>query len=608
LPEELREVLLYGDDHVYTISGTNRAGRMTSFEDTFEGVMANLERRYQETQSDYMRNEIEKYMRKEVCSGCKGARLKSTSLSVTVDGKTISQVADLSIQDCFGAIKELESDNDKLSEKEKLIGTQIIKEISVRLEFLNAVGLEYLTLSREAATLAGGEAQRIRLASQIGTGLTGVLYVLDEPSIGLHQRDNDRLIKTLKNLRDLGNSVLVVEHDRDIMMASDYLIDIGPGAGKMGGLVVAEGTPQAVAGNGKSLTGKYLSGRMKIRITDNEKAKEGGVIKLTGASLHNLKNLALTIPLNKLVVITGVSGSGKSTLIHETLYKAVKKYLGHEITTGRNYHKFSGGEQIKKVSLIDQSPIGRTPRSNPVTYTKTFDYIRQIFASVGDSRIRGYKPGRFSFNVKGGRCEACQGDGQVKIEMQFMSDVYITCDVCHGSRYNSETLEVRYKGKTISDVLHMTVDEGVEFFHAHSTLNDKLQTLKKVGLGYIELGQPAPTLSGGEAQRIKLAKELSVRTSGQTLYLLDEPTTGLHFEDLKKLLFVLKALVEQGNTVVVIEHNLDVIKNADWLVDLGPEGGEAGGKIVATGTPFEVSKVKGSYTGSYLTKVISDSV
>jgi excinuclease ABC subunit A len=603
LSEKLREVILYGDDNLYTVSGLNRQGRMASFEDTFEGVVGNLERRYLETQSDYMRNEIEKYMRKEICSSCNGARLKKTSLSVTIDKMNISTVAAKPIKQGYELIKKLASDQTPLSEREQSIGKMILKEIETRLHFLVSVGLDYLSLAREAGTLAGGEAQRIRLASQIGTGLTGVLYVLDEPSIGLHQRDNERLIGTLKELRDLGNTVIVVEHDRDIMLQSDYIFDFGPGAGKHGGNLVAEGSVKQIMESNQSITGKYLKGTKKIKLTDETKNQELSPLKLTGASLHNLKNLNVSFPLGKLVVVTGVSGSGKSTLIHDTLYRALKNYMNYEKTTGRNYHKLTGAEQINRVSLIDQSPIGKTPRSNPATYTKTFDYIRQVMTNTQEAKIRGYKPGRFSFNVKGGRCEACQGDGQVKIEMQFMADVYVTCDVCNGSRYNSETLEVRYKGKTISDILHLTVEEAVEFFHNHSTLADKLKTLSDVGLSYIELGQPAPTLSGGEAQRVKLAKELSVKTQGHTVYLLDEPTTGLHFEDLKKLLFVLKALVDKGNTVIVIEHNLDVIKNADWLIDLGPEGGDGGGKIVATGTPFALSKAKDSYTGQYMKEI-----
>lgn len=599
LQEDVRNVILFGDDNLYTVTGPNREGRQATFQDKFEGVVTNLERRYQETQSDFMRGEIEKYMRKETCQSCQGTRLKAESLSITVSDKTIAQVSDLPIDQLVAFITSLKTKH-LLSSKEVAIGNQIIKEIEVRINFLIAVGLDYLTLSREAGTLAGGEAQRIRLASQIGTGLTGVLYVLDEPSIGLHQRDNQRLIDTLKNLRDLGNSVIVVEHDEEIMRQADYIVDFGPLAGKKGGQIVAQGSFEDII-KSKTLTGKYLSGKKKVKIPTIEKINSNKNLTLTGATKHNLKNLTVKLPLEKTVVITGVSGSGKSTLIHDTLYEALKDYLNYQKPQpNAPYESLRGYEHIDRVSLIDQSPIGRTPRSNPATYTKIFDYIRNILVNTKEAKVRGYKAGRFSFNVKGGRCEACQGEGQVKIEMQFMPDVYITCEVCEGKRYNSETLEVHYKGKNISDILHLTVDEGVEFFHTNNTLKNKLLTLQEVGLGYIELGQPATTLSGGEAQRVKLAKELSIRSSGHSIYLLDEPTTGLHFEDVNNLLKVIKKLVEKNNTVVIIEHNLDVIRNADWVIDLGPEGGNGGGEIIAQGTVADIKKNPKSFTGSYL--------
>jgi len=603
LPAPLREKVLFGDKRFYHVTGTNRLGKIVSFEDQFEGVIPNLERRYGETQSDYMRTEIERFMRKEVCPECLGNRLKKESLSVTVDGQNIAQISELPIDKLGQLMTSLQADKAKLTEREKEIGRLILKEISIRLEFLISVGLDYLTLGREAATLAGGEAQRIRLASQIGTGLTGVLYVLDEPSIGLHQRDNARLIATLKNLRDLGNSVIVVEHDREIMQASDHIIDFGPGAGKHGGQIVATGTPSEVKRTRQSLTGKYLRDSRLIKIdraSRKTRAEDNSQLVISGCSLHNLDNIRVDFPLNRLVVVTGVSGSGKSSLIHETLYPALKEYFRTGTRVGKIYQSLRGAEQLERVKLIDQSPIGRTPRSNPATYTKVFDYIRDIMTTTRESKMRGFKKGRFSFNVKGGRCEACQGEGQVKIEMQFMPDVYITCDICHGNRYNFETLEVNYRGRNIAEILKLTVDEAAEFFHNHGSLQRKLATLQAVGLGYIELGQPAPTLSGGEAQRVKLARELAVKTDGKTIYLLDEPTTGLHFEDLKKLMYVLTALVDQGNTVVVIEHNLDVIANADWIVDLGPDGGDKGGQVVAVGTPEDMAAKPRSYTGQFL--------
>ena len=599
--ERVKNALLYGDSREYTIKGSNRQGKIVSFRDSFEGIVPHLERRYSETQSDFTRTEIEKYMKKEVCHDCHGTRLKNESLSVTIQDKNIAELTDLTIQKIFNFISNLRSPS-ILSDKEISIGNLIIKEIEARLNFLLSVGLNYLTLSREAGTLSGGEAQRIRLASQIGTGLTGVLYVLDEPSIGLHQRDNERLIETLKNLRDLDNTVIVVEHDRDIMLASDQLIDFGPKAGKDGGRIVAQGTPQEVMKNKNSITGKYLKGSLKIKnLSHQEESKSEEYLKLSDAHLHNLKHIDVIFPLHNLISVTGVSGSGKSTLIHDTLYQSLRSCLhGYRGSKDISCGYIEGDKYINKLSLIDQSPIGRTPRSNPATYTKIFDHIRNILSLTQESKIRGYSPGRYSFNVKGGRCETCLGEGQIKIEMQFMPDVYISCDVCHGSRYNTETLDIKYKGKNIAEILNLTVDEAVEFFKTPAALVQKLKTLQDVGLGYIQLGQPAPTLSGGEAQRVKLAKELALRSYGHALYLLDEPTTGLHFEDVKKLLYVLKALVNQGNTVIVIEHNLDIIKNSDWIIDLGPEGGEKGGEIVAEGSPREISNHEGSHTAKYL--------
>ena len=572
----------------------------------FEGLVNNLQRRYQTTDSDFIRQEFSRYMSQEICPECQGARLKPEALAVTIDKLNIFELTSLSIKDITDFVLQLISPNSPLNQKETLIGQHILKEISQRLNFLLSVGLDYLTLSREAGTLAGGEAQRIRLASQIGTGLTGVLYILDEPSIGLHQRDNQRLINTLKNLRDLGNTIVVVEHDRDIMLSCDYLVDFGPLAGKQGGEVVASGTPKQVMAT-NTLTSKYLNHKKKVQVQPSRLRDENQNLKLTDCTQHNLKNLTVEFPLNQFIVITGVSGSGKSTLIHDTLYHALRIQLDYQdVEIKNNFKEISGWENLTKVSLIDQSPIGRTPRSNPATYTKAFDYIRNLFSLTKDAKIKGYQPGRFSFNVKGGRCESCQGEGQVKIEMQFMSDVYITCEVCHGKRYNQQTLEIKYQDKNIAQILDLTVDEALHFFPHHSPVYKKLLTLQQVGLGYITLGQPAPTLSGGEAQRVKLAKELSIQNRGQTLYLLDEPTTGLHFEDVNKLLTVLKQLVNQGNTVIVIEHNLDVIKNADWIIDLGPEGGDQGGKLVAIGTPKTVSNNTKSYTGQYLKKCLKN--
>lgn len=601
LSDKLKQVLLEGEpkNKVYQVYGTNRLGQETQISEEFTGFVNYLQQKYDNSESDFVRKELERYMHKAVCPECQGQRLRHESLAVTIDKLTIADVTRLPIRDLQPWIENLP--DRVLNQKEQQIGELIIKELISRTTFLNAVGLEYLSLDREAGTLAGGEAQRIRLASQIGTGLTGVLYILDEPTIGLHPRDNDRLIQTLKRLRDLGNNVIVVEHDTETMLASDYIVDFGPGAGKHGGVVVAEGTPEEIKSNSKSLTGKYLSGKKHVKpgiiLPDQPSDKQ---LTITNCNMHNLKEIDVSFPLGKFVCITGVSGSGKSTLMHDTLYQAVYKKLNHGQDTNPHYDQVKGWEDLTKLTLIDQSPIGKTPRSNPATYTKIFDMIRKIYANTRDAQARGYKPGRFSFNVKGGRCEACQGDGQVKIEMQFLPDIYVQCEVCEGKRYNAETLEVRYKGKTIADVLNMTVEDAVEFFHNYGTLKHKIQTLVDVGLGYLELGQAAPTLSGGEAQRVKLAKELSVQSYGHTLYLLDEPTTGLHFEDVKKLLNVLYRLVEQGNTVVVIEHNLDIIKNAQHIIDLGPEGGDGGGQIIGQGSVEEIKQNPKSYTGKYL--------
>lgn len=609
-PEE-KDLLLYGTgDKDYEVRGKNRFGKETKIWQRFYGIVNDLERRYKESTSDYVKTEIEKYMRSRLCESCQGARLKKEALGVTIDGQSISDVTKKSISETLEWIDVLGKGN-ILSGREMEIGKLVLREIVGRLGFLKAVGLEYLNLGRESATLSGGEAQRIRLASQIGSGLTGVLYVLDEPTIGLHQRDNDKLIKTLKQLRDLGNSVVVVEHDAEMMKESDYVVDFGPGAGKLGGEVISVGTVDEIQKDPKSITGAYLSGRRKISISipkaqrlnlDGKIITDGDeTIKVVGASQFNLKNLDVEFPLGKLVVISGVSGSGKSTLLVETLYPALQEELnpffrGEIGAVGA----VEGIENIDKVILIDQSPIGRTPRSNPATYTKVFDLVRDVYAATREARGYGFKKGRFSFNTKGGRCENCEGQGQIKIEMQFMSDIWVTCEVCNGKRYNSQTLEVSYKGKNIAEVLDMTIEESVEFFHNHPKIMRKLETLLDVGLGYMDLGQPATTLSGGEAQRVKLATELSKRATGRTLYILDEPTTGLHFADVEKLLTVLKILVSRGNTVIVIEHNLDVIKGADWVIDLGPEGGDGGGHLVGAGKPSDIAKLKSSYTGQYL--------
>jgi len=610
LPESHKKNILWGDnENLYSVKGPNRFGRIVSWDTTFEGVIPGLERRYQETESDFVRGEIEKFMRIDICDQCQGSRLKKEALSVTVGENTIAQISEYSINQFFPWLKKLNTENDQtLSEREKQIAKSILKELILRVQFLVDVGLDYLTISRSANTLAGGEAQRIRLASQIGSGLSGVLYVLDEPSIGLHQRDNNRLITTLKKLRDIQNTVIVVEHDRDMILESDYIFDFGPGAGEHGGKIIAQGTPSQIEKSAQSQTGKYLSGKKKVEIKTiahdkpSQDFSENQTLTVFGASQHNLKKIDVSFPLGKFICVTGVSGSGKSTLVHEIIYKAVASHFFCTKTKAGKHEGISGVEFLDKVVLVDQSPIGRTPRSNPATYTGAFTYIRDLFSKTVDARIKGYKPGRFSFNVKGGRCEACEGEGQVKIEMQFLPDVYVDCEVCQGKRYNAEALEIHYRDKNIADVLSMTVDEALQFFQNVPTIKNKLETIYDVGLGYIRLGQPAPTLSGGEAQRVKLATELSKKATGKTLYILDEPTTGLHFADIERLLFILKRLVLSGNTVIIIEHNMDVIKNCDWIIDLGPEGGDSGGKLIAQGTPNQISKVKTSYTGQFLAK------
>jgi excinuclease ABC subunit A len=588
--------ILYGTgDEVYSVS----LGSGRSFNTTYEGVIPNLERRHKETESDFMRRDIERFMQEKPCSVCKGRRLKPEVLAVTVAGSSIMDICNLSIDETIEYFNNL-----KLNATEMQIARLVLKEIASRLQFLVDVGLNYLTLLRGATTLSGGEAQRIRLATQIGSGLMGVLYVLDEPSIGLHQRDNARLITTLKHLRDLGNTVLVVEHDEETIRTADYLLDIGPGAGIHGGHVVAEGTPAEVEKSPKSITGQYLSGKKKIAVPSKRRKGNGKVIRIVGAKENNLKNIDVTIPLGELVVVSGVSGSGKSSLINDILAKELQARLHRANTVPGRHEDIEGIDNLDKAIVIDQSPIGRTPRSNPATYTGLFTPIRELFSSVPEAKLRGYSPGRFSFNVKGGRCENCSGDGIIKIEMHFLPDVYVPCEVCHGKRYNREALEIHYKGKTISDVLAMTCEQALDFFENIPAIARKLQTLVDVGLGYITLGQPATTLSGGEAQRIKLASELSRRATGRTLYILDEPTTGLHMADVEKLLGVMHALVEAGNSMVVIEHNLDVIKSADWLIDMGPEGGNAGGTIIAEGTPEKVAATANSYTGQYLKRML----
>lgn len=602
LPFDVQHAVLYGTDKTKIDFVYDDGLRQYKTSKVFEGVIGNLERRYKETESAGMREEIEKYMSAKPCVACHGYRLKPEALAVKIDGLHIGQVTEMSIRTASKWFVDLSA---KLTPTQSQIGERILKEIRERLNFLNDVGLDYLTMARNSGTLSGGESQRIRLASQIGSGLTGVLYVLDEPSIGLHQRDNARLLDTLQRLRDLGNTVIVVEHDEDAILTADYVLDIGPGAGVNGGNIVAEGTPQDILDHPDSLTGKYLSGRMGIPVpAERRQGKTGKALSLRGATGNNLKNVSVDVPLGLFVAITGVSGGGKSTLMIDTMYQAIARRLNGARVVPAPHESLTGLEFLDKIIDIDQSPIGRTPRSNPATYTGAFTPLREWFAGLPEAKARGYGPGRFSFNVKGGRCEKCEGDGVLKIEMHFLPDVYVTCDVCKGKRYNRETLEVQFKGKSISDVLDMTIDEGVEFFSAVPVIRDKFATLQRVGLGYVKIGQPATTLSGGEAQRVKLSKELSKRATGRTLYMLDEPTTGLHFHDVAKLLEVLHELVEGGNTVVVIEHNLEVIKTADWVIDLGPEGGDGGGEIVAVGTPEDVAANTRSHTGAFLKEVM----
>jgi excinuclease ABC subunit A len=600
LPKHQLDKILYGSEGegIY-FRYENEFGQIRENYIKFEGVVRNVERRYKETGSEYTREQMEKYMAQHPCPRCKGYRLKEESLAVKINNHHIGQVTEQSIEDANEFFSHLD-----LTEKEKQIANLILREISERLGFLVNVGLEYLTLSRAAGTLSGGEAQRIRLATQIGSRLTGVLYILDEPSIGLHQRDNDRLIETMQNMRDIGNTLIVVEHDEDTMLAADYLIDIGPGAGVHGGEIVSAGTPQEVMEDPNSLTGQYLSGKRFIPLPQERRKPDGRFIEIKGAKENNLKNVSVKFPLGMFIAVTGVSGSGKSTMINEVLHKTLAQKLHNAKTKPGEFREIKGIDYLEKVIDIDQSPIGRTPRSNPATYTGVFDDIRDVFASTNEAKVRGYKKGRFSFNVKGGRCEACHGDGIIKIEMHFLPDVYVPCEVCHGKRYNRETLEVMYKGRNIADVLDMTVEDAVIFFENIPKIKRKLQTIADVGLGYVKLGQPATTLSGGEAQRVKLASELHRRSTGRSMYILDEPTTGLHVDDIARLLDVLQRLVENGDTVLVIEHNLDVIKTADYLIDLGPEGGEKGGTIVATGTPEKVAETPESYTGKYLRPIL----
>ncbi|MDJ1157118.1 excinuclease ABC subunit UvrA [Chelatococcus sp. SYSU_G07232] len=603
LPEKARQVILYGTGDEAVRFAYDDGLRSYEVKKPFEGVVNNLQRRWKETESDWAREEISRFMGETPCAACGGHRLKPEALAVKINGLHIGEVGQMSVRE---ALAWFEAAPQHMSAKQNEIAGRILKEIRERLVFLLDVGLDYLTLSRSSGTLSGGESQRIRLASQIGSGLTGVLYVLDEPSIGLHQRDNDRLLQTLKRLRDLGNTVIVVEHDEDAILTADHVVDVGPGAGIHGGRIVAQGTPADILANPKSLTGKYLKGELSVPVpAKRRRPQKGRMLRLVGARGNNLKDVTVEIPLGTFTCITGVSGGGKSTLIIDTLYKAVARRLNGAIEHPAPFDRIEGLEHLDKVIDIDQSPIGRTPRSNPATYTGAFTPIREWFAGLPEAKARGYQPGRFSFNVKGGRCEACQGDGVIKIEMHFLPDVYVTCDVCRGKRYDRETLEVKYREKSIADVLDMTVEEAKELFKAVPAIRDKMETLARVGLDYVKVGQQATTLSGGEAQRVKLSKELSKRATGRTLYILDEPTTGLHFHDVAKLMEVLHELVEQGNTVVVIEHNLEVIKTADWIIDMGPEGGDGGGTIVAQGTPEDVCKVAASYTGRYLKEVLA---
>ena len=600
IPKNLMDKILYGSGkEKIHFRYENDFGQIRENDIEFEGVIRNVERRYKDTSSDFIREQMQKYMAERDCLTCGGYRLKKEALAVLINGQHIGKITEKSIVEAFRFAEEID-----LTEKERQIANLILREIKERLGFLINVGLDYLTLSRAAGTLSGGEAQRIRLATQIGSRLTGVLYILDEPSIGLHQRDNDKLIDTLKHMRDIGNTLIVVEHDEDTMTAADYLIDVGPGAGIHGGEIISYGTPKEVMEDPNSVTGQYLSGKKFIPLPLERKKSDGRFIEIIGAKENNLKNVNVKFPLGMFIAVTGVSGSGKSTLINEILHKGLAQKLNRAKVKPGKHKELKGIEQLEKVIDIDQSPIGRTPRSNPATYTGVFDDIRDVFASTNEAKVRGYKKGRFSFNVKGGRCEACRGDGIIKIEMHFLPDVYVPCEVCHGKRYNRETLEVKYKGKSISDILDMTVEDGVAFFENIPKINRKLQTLVDVGLGYIKLGQPATTLSGGEAQRVKLASELHRRSSGKTFYILDEPTTGLHVDDISRLLLVLQRLVENGDTVLVIEHNLDVIKTTDYIIDLGPEGGDKGGTILGTGTPEKIAKLEGSYTGKYLNVVL----
>ncbi len=617
MSQENLALLLHGTgDKIYAVEGSNRQGRFTKIHEPFTGIIKELEKRYSETESDWVRAEVEKYMRETVCEECHGTRLKKEALGVTIDDLSIAEVTSFHIDEARKWLERLVEKGGPLTDRERDIVTMVLREIITRLTFLISVGIEYLTLDREAGTLSGGEAQRIRLASQIGSGLTGVLYVLDEPTIGLHPRDSEKLIETLKRLRDLGNTVVVVEHDEETIRAADYVVDFGPAAGKNGGQVIAQGSPKELEKDPNSITGKYLSGKYTIKVGDEmyddvltqylrevygDKDPGEQFLTFYNCNQFNLQNVTSKFPLRKLVVLTGVSGSGKSTLLVETVYPALKAQLLPRFRGEvGGFSRMEGYDNLDKVILIDQSPIGRTPRSNPATYTKVFDHIRDVFTATKEAKALGFKKGRFSFNVKGGRCEACEGQGQTKIEMQFMSDIWVTCEVCKGARYNAQTLEVLYKGKNIAEVLALTVSEAIEFFHAHPKITQKLETIQAVGLDYIELGQPATQLSGGEAQRIKLSSELSKRATGKTVYILDEPTTGLHFADVERLIKVLKLLVRKGNSIFVIEHNIDVIKNADWIIDLGPEGGDKGGKIVAEGTVEDIKKAKESYTAKFL--------
>ena len=605
LDQEIKNLFFYGSKGKKIKFRYDDNGRIYELNRPFEGIIPNLERRSRENTSSWIRDEFERYKNERECASCNGYRLNSEALAVKIDGLHIGEMVEFSIKDLNLSFQNI---NKKLSDQQNKIAESIIKEIKERLQFLKNVGLDYLTLNRKSGTLSGGESQRIRLASQIGSGLTGVLYVLDEPSIGLHQRDNEKLLKTLKNLRDQGNTIIVVEHDYEAMLEADHIVDIGPGAGVNGGLVIAEGNYDDISKSKMSITGKYLSGEKKIDIPKERRKGNGLLLEVVEASGNNLKNITTSFPLGTFTCVTGVSGGGKSTLVIETMFKSVSSILNSSRKNPAKHNKINGIEYLDKVIDIDQSPIGRTPRSNPATYTGAFSPIREWFAGLPESRARGYSPGRFSFNVKGGRCEACKGDGLIKIEMHFLPDVYVTCESCKGKRYNRETLEIKFKGKNISDVLNLTVDEAFDFFSAVPSIKDKMKTLIQVGLGYIKVGQQATTLSGGEAQRVKLSKELSRRSTGKTLYILDEPTTGLHFEDVNNLLKVLHMLVDQGNTVIVIEHNLDVIKTADHIIDIGPEGGDLGGQILAVGTPEEVSNIKESYTGSYLKTILFDNL